>query len=141
MKKIIKGKLYNTATAKLIGGDSNGYPKTDFNYCYEELFLKKTGEFFIYGEGGSLSKYHEYNENVTSGGADIVPLSYGSAKQWAKKHLSVETYESVFGKIPEDDTTKQIMISMSASEAELLKRKAQEQGMTVSAYIVQKCLE
>ncbi len=48
MKKIINGKRYDTETAKLIGSDGYSNP-SDFNYWSEDLYQKKTGEFFLYG--------------------------------------------------------------------------------------------
>ena len=56
MKKIINGRKYDTETAKEIGYWSNGYPCSDFNHCEETLYLKKTGEYFLYGEGGALTE-------------------------------------------------------------------------------------
>jgi len=55
MKKIINGKRYDTETAQLIGSASYSN-RTDFRFWSEELYRKKTGEFFLYGEGGPASK-------------------------------------------------------------------------------------
>lgn len=57
MKKIIRGLMYNTETAKEMGWWSNGYSCNDFSYEEEHLYKKRTGEFFIYGWGGPKSKY------------------------------------------------------------------------------------
>ena len=43
---IINGKLYNTETATYVGGYSNGLSINDFNYYDEELYRKRTGEYF-----------------------------------------------------------------------------------------------
>ena len=55
MKKIINHKMYNTETAERLASSSNGYGYDDFRYMEEQLYRKKTGEFFLYGEGGALS--------------------------------------------------------------------------------------
>ena len=49
MIKIINGKKYNTDTAKMVGDYDNNQPTNDFYYFAEELYRKKTGEFFLYG--------------------------------------------------------------------------------------------
>lgn len=101
MKKIINGKRYDTETAQLIG--SAGYSnRTDFCFWSEELYRKKTGEFFIYGEGGPASKYgRQIEQNTWSGGEQIIPLTLKEAQEWAEKYLDADKYEKVFGRIEE----------------------------------------
>ncbi len=97
MKKIIKGRLYNTDTARVVGGASHGYPG-DLGFWCEELHQKRTGEFFLYGEGGPMSKYARYcGQNQWAGGEEIIPLSLEEAKEWGEKYLSAEEYEEIFG--------------------------------------------
>lgn len=111
MKKIINGKRYNTDTATLIGSTGYGYPG-DLEYWAEELYLKKTGEFFIYGEGGPMSKYsRRIGENEWSGGEEIRPLSLKEAQEWAENYLDADEYEKVFGKIEEDKSQISTWIS------------------------------
>ena len=101
MKKIIKGKKYDTETAKLVGSASYSYPG-DFQHWVETLYLKKTGEFFLHGVGGALSKYSQSaGGNTVTGGEAIIPLSPEEAKAWAEKHLEVEEYEKIFGEVEE----------------------------------------
>ncbi len=76
MKAVIKRKTYNTETAEKQGeifvsvfGDPAGYE--------ESLFKTKKGDFFLYGKGGSQSKYKE--ETVT-------PLTKEQAGQWKKQN-------------------------------------------------------
>src|SRR5690606_40408270 len=75
MKKIINGKRYDTETAQFIGSASYSN-RTDFRFWSEELYRKKTGEFFLYGEGGPASKYgRKIEQNTWSGGEQIIPLT------------------------------------------------------------------
>lgn len=46
MRKIINGKMYNTRSAKEIYYWNNGSSHSDFDFCEETLFRKRTGEFF-----------------------------------------------------------------------------------------------
>ena len=97
MKKIINGKMYNTETARVVGGTGYGCP-SDLDYWKEELYRKKTGEFFLYGEGGPMSKYARYcGQNQWAGGEEIIPLNLEEAQEWAETYLSAEEYEEIFG--------------------------------------------
>ena len=101
MKKIINGKKYDTKTAKEMGCWSNNYYCNDFNYCEETLYRKKTGEYFLYGEGGAMSKYSQSCGNMRSGGAEIILMTEAEAKKWAEKHLDCDEYEEIFGEVEE----------------------------------------
>lgn len=102
MKKIINGKMYNTETAREISYWSNNHFTSDFNYCEETLYRKKTGEFFILGEGGGMSKYAKmYDTNSWGWGEEIIPMSAGEAKKWLEQKGGAEEYISVFGE-PEE---------------------------------------
>lgn len=103
MRKILKNKVYDTETAKLCGEYSNGYSYSDFNHMREELYLKKTGEFFIYGTGGALSKYSQSYGDSMGYGEKITPVSYEKAQEWAEDHLEAKDYEAIFGEVSEDD--------------------------------------
>ena len=100
MKKIINGKKYDTETAKCCGSFSKN--EGSFTYCCEELYKKKTGEFFLYGKGGPISKYSQScGQNCWSGGSDIVPLTETQARKWMEEHEDADTYEQLFGEVEE----------------------------------------
>lgn len=102
MKMIINSKLYNTETATKIGEWDNGYYPNDFNFEYEILYKKKTGEYFLYGHGGPLSrKYRISVSGGWQGGRDIIPMSIEEAKEWAENHLDADEYIAIFGE-PEE---------------------------------------
>lgn len=139
MKKIINGKLYNTETARLVGGWCNAGGWSDFGHIEESLYQKKTGEFFIHGEGGAASKYAKQDgQNSWSGGEAIIPLSYESARKWAEEHLDADEYQSIFGPVEDDDSRSTLLLSLSVSTIERIKREAAKAGVTVSAYIESK---
>ena len=127
MKRIIKGKQYNTDTAKKCAMRWVG-PDLE-RKGWEELYRKKNGEYFIH--------IHNYGSEPDM----IIPLSYEDARQWAEDHLDADEYEQIFGAVPEDDTNVMTSITMSASDLETIKRSAAKSGMTVSAYIVSKCTD
>ena len=125
MKKIISGRRYDTSTAKLLGVASYGYC-TDFEYWREELYVKKTGEFFLYGQGGPMSKYSRpVGQNEWSGGHEIIPLSLCEAQKWAEKHLSADEYEEIFGRVAESKVQVGTWVDLGIKEkiADLRKEK------------------
>jgi hypothetical protein len=124
MKKIINGKRYDTETAQLIGSASYSN-RTDFRFWSEELYRKKTGEFFLYGEGGPASKYsRQIEQNSWSGGKEITPLTREEAQEWAEKYLDADEYEEVFGRIEEGKTQIATWIADSVKvDADQLREK------------------
>ena len=101
MKKIINKKRYSTESAKKIAEWSSGGSMSDFRYASEELYRKKTGEFFLYGEGGAMSQWGKNNgDNTRSWGEDIRPLTEEQAMDWVEKYANDE-YEIIFGECEE----------------------------------------
>lgn len=101
MKKIINGKMYNTNTAKFLGEYSYGNPR-DFQHFSEEIYQKTTGEFFLYGEGGPMSKYsRSCGTNDICGSEVLIPLSIHEAKEWIAENLDADTYITIFGDVKE----------------------------------------
>lgn len=136
MKKIINNRLYDTDSAKLVGHWDNGRYGRDLDRCAEDLYRKRTGEFFLHGDGGARSKYAVSNGNNNwSGGEQIIPLSYEAAREWAEEHLTSDAYETVFGPVVEDGSRATLTLSLSASAIERAKRAAAQRGVSLSAYI------
>lgn len=95
MKDRIGTLSYNTETAKKIGEYSADYPTNDFHFYKESLYKKRTGEFFLAGEGGPASKYAENAEGsqMLQGSAKITPISFNQAKLWYKNYVLDSDYE------------------------------------------------
>ena len=103
MKKIIRGLRYNTDTAKRVATDS--YSNSgDFQYWCEELYRTRKGNWFLYGEGGAMSKYaRSVGQNETGGGSAIIPLTRGKALAWLGAHAPAsEAFEEYFSDAIED---------------------------------------
>ena len=56
MQKIIRGKKYDTDTAKEVCCYSNNLPFGDFDWIQETLYVKRTGEYFLHGKGVNMQK-------------------------------------------------------------------------------------
>lgn len=136
MKKIINGKRYNTESAELCGSREYGYPG-DLNYVSEELYQKRTGEFFLHGEGGANSKYREeISMNSWSGGEKIIPLTDEEAREWTEEYLDLEDYEKLFTVTEEEDAGKKIQsFSLSGGVSAKLTRLSRAHGMSRSQII------
>ena len=138
MKKIINNKRYDTETARKIGEDSSGGSSSDFGFWNETLYCKRTGEYFLMGEGGARSRYAKnYGGGTWGWGEEIIPMTYDKARLWAEHHLDADDYEKEFGEVAEDDSTETVTISLPASTIAKIRRKAQEAGTSVSGIIGQ----
>lgn len=125
MRKYINGARYDTATARLIGGDGYSTPN-DFAYWHEYLYRTKSGKYFIHGEGGPNSKYRRllsYNER--SGGEVILPLSEEEARSWAEEHLFADQVDAAFG-APADEEDTRLWVFLPSSLVEQLDEKCSE---------------
>lgn len=100
MKKIINGKKYDTETAESIATYYNNYNYNDFNSLTETLFKKKTGEFFLYGQGGPMTCYAEHYGNSRTSGEKIIPFTIEQAKIWVEEKAN-DKYEEIFGECEE----------------------------------------
>jgi hypothetical protein len=98
MKKIINRKVYNTETAELLGKYWNGLSTNDFHYIYEELYITKKGNWFLYYSGGALSKYGE----AGSGTEGIIPLEPEEAYEWLERNNCFELIDKYFSDVLED---------------------------------------
>ena len=101
MKKIINGKMYNTETATLICRFNNGLSYSDFRCLNERLYQKKTGEFFIHGSGGAMTRWSVRHGDYTSGSEGILPITVSEAKEFIEAHGDIDDYIKCFGEVEE----------------------------------------
>lgn len=102
MKRIINGKRYDTDTAQFIKTYRSDLSISDFRYYDESLYLKKTGEFFLYATGNGSSKYASQYGDLRGPGEKIVPLTLDEAKAWVEKIEDPDLYEELF-EIPDEE--------------------------------------
>ena len=142
MRKIIDGRTYNTETSKEIGVWSNGCSRRDFGFCREALYKNTKGAYFIYGEGGPMSKYSKSaGQNSWTGGEDITPLSVEEARKWAEEHLEPEEYEAEFGQPEEAEPTtdlvnrERVNLTLGNDTIALLRRYSAETGVPMARMV------
>ena len=139
MRKVIKGRTYNTETSKEVGCWSNGLSGGDFGRCEETLYVNTKGAYFLYGEGGALSKYSQPAGDMKGPGREIVPLSMEQAQEWAEEHLTADEYEAEFGECEEADgdlvNRERVNLSLSHETISKLRELSQDTGVPMSRMI------
>lgn len=101
MKKIINGRKYDTSTATELASVTSN-PAERFYRTDETLYRKRTGEFFLYGEGGPMTRWAEpYGLTGSQSGSGIVPLTVEEAREWAEHNVDADLYEEIFGEVAE----------------------------------------
>lgn len=132
MKKIIRGRLYDTETAKEVGSWEAEVSRSGFNWYEETLYRKKTGEFFLSGNGGPASKYAERSYGSWIGGSSIEPLSYEDAREWAEKHMEADDYVKWFALSDDTDTKSTITLRLSQASIDKLRMAASSKDVIAS---------
>ena len=136
MRRIIYNKVYDTETAKKRGSWSNNLSYSDFAYCKETLYQKKTGEFFLHGEGGPMTRAsRSAGGNSWTSGEKIIPMTAEEAREWAEEKLDADEYESIFGPVSEDGEPVATSVTLSSDALELLRRKAHKEGRSFGAIL------
>ena len=136
MKKVINGKRYDTETATECGSMSYGEGTRDFRHYSETLYQKRTGEFFLYGEGGPMSQYAEETAlNQWSGGEKITPLTEAEARQWAEKNLDGDDYEKIFSVEEPEEGAKICSFSLDGESISKLTQLSRASGLSRSKII------
>ena len=103
MRKIIKGKRYDTDTAEQIAYWQNSCSYSDCHWIEEELHRTKNGNWFLHGTGGAMSCYsHQVDRNTSRSGAALVPLDADAAKAWLELHDCMDELEEHFSDSIED---------------------------------------
>ena len=134
MNKIIGGKRYNTESAVRLAEYSFGYP-CDSNHITETLYRKQTGEYFLHGEGGSLTKYAvSTGLNEWTPGEKIIPLDDTAAKKWAEENLTGDEYEKIFGDAAQTEPETKL-VRISAETLAILEKLKEKTGCTYMSIV------
>lgn len=96
MKKVIRGHVYSTDTARKLANYSHGEP-ADFDHIEEALYRTKAGTYFLHGQGGPLTKYAAESVAGSAPGEKIIPLTEEQAKAWATGTLGESECNRIFG--------------------------------------------
>lgn len=116
MKKVLNGKLYDTEKAQRLASWENIQDVRSFNHMEETLYRKRTGEYFLHGEGEARTRYaRQYEGHMWGHGEEIIPLTVEAAQNWAEEHLDGDDYERIFGTV--DEESEDILLTFKAPAA------------------------
>lgn len=101
MRRIINGKVYDTATADLVCDvtpPGAAQSRTDFHYENTSLYRSPRGQFFLAGEGGARSRWATKVDGGSSDGAGIELVEPEDAQRMAERAcLGEEAFTRFFG--------------------------------------------
>ena len=101
MKRVIRGRTYNTETSKLITEYSHGYPGDPGHYR-ENLYRTPRNAYFLACHGGVRSHYaYEFRDGQFRTSDDVIPLNDEQVLRWLEDHERSDEIEALFGKQPE----------------------------------------
>lgn len=142
MKKRIDTQMYDTETAKKLAEYHHNYDDAAYT---EILYKKRTGEYFLYGEGGPASPWAQPAEGdvgAYSSGEDIKTLTYEQAQKWLEKANNDddslapdEVYNREFGKAQKDEVKEATSINLSRTAKRKLEQMALKQGTSQSKIV------
>lgn len=136
MNKVIRGKRYNTETAKLVGTWEANEPENSDFWEKEELYQKRSGEFFLIGQGGAQTQYARFSMGGESKpGVELRPIEPEEASDWAEEHLTADEYEALFGPVAEDGSRGRITLTLLNSTIDTVRREAQRRKMNFNEYL------
>ena len=122
--------MYDTETAKKLAEYRHNYDDAAY---IEILYKKRTGEYFIYGEGDA---------GAYSSGEDIKPLTYKQAQKWFEKANNDddslapdEVYNREFGKAQKDEVKEATSINLSRTAKRKLEQMALKHGTSQSKIV------
>ena len=125
MNKVIRGKRYNTETAKLVGTWEANEPENSDFWEKEELYQKRSGEFFLIGQGGAQTQYARFSMGGESKpGIELRPIEPEEASDWAEEHLTAE-----------DGSRGRITLTLLNSTIDTVRREAQRRKMNFNEYL------
>lgn len=121
MRKVIRGRVFDTGTACKVGYWWNGWGGRD--YRSETLYRKRNGEYFLHVEVGEF----DISEHIS-------PVGYDLAREWAERSLDADEYEAEFG-TPDEGSEHDLHVIVSESAWQALSRAASSGGTSVRAVV------
>lgn len=135
MKRVIDHRVYDTDTAREMASWDNGLYVNDLGWVSETLYRKRTGEWFVFGEGGAATKYAKPDgPSSWVGGERVMPLTGEQAREWAERRLDGDEAEALFAP---DDEPSSMTVHMPADVKAALDARAERDGATKGGIVVE----
>lgn len=137
MKKIIRGRVYDTSSAVPKAIWRTHETETTIHYICETLYRKRIGEYFLHCVGGAGTEYAEttsYGERVH--GERIIPMTIDDAEAWKKAHP-----EAVPVMKEPPKKYESFLLKMPSEKMRVIRDRAAREELSVTQYIIKKCTE
>ena len=123
MYTVIKNKVYNTETARMIA-------RYEHKTLTETLYRKQTGEYFMHFFDSAASD--DDNRAGWKGKDKIAPYDFETARAWAELRLDKAQYEELFEGTVDESKIVVMTIKIDKASAAKLRKLQSETGETVS---------
>lgn len=128
MRKRIGSRMYDTDSARLCGRTwTNGMPDGSPAFVQENLYQKRTGEFFLVVSRGLADS--------AEGRCSVEPMTHQQAKEWAMERWS-EYDRDYFDYFGESNLTRRenvaLQVRIHPSMLNKIRRLSEESGVSVS---------
>ena len=91
------GRRYDSSKAILVGRYESPHNPGDFSAWEAGLYrTKQSGQFFLAGEGGPMTRFGRPVQGGIGRGEKITPMSPEEALAWAEQYLEPEEIEAAF---------------------------------------------
>jgi hypothetical protein len=94
MKKIIEGKRYDTQTAIHVANHWNGRARSDHRFDETDLYRTRSGNWFLAGFGGGMSRWSGSSGTFESG---LKPIDADEARKFLDEAGLTDLAEQHFG--------------------------------------------
>ena len=92
MKRVIKGRVWDTQKSGMVAAWANSFYPHDYRYCEENLYCTWRGNWFVHIlRAGPESDTYHFSEIY------LVPLSEDEAFKWLQDHDFTSELEEHFG--------------------------------------------
>ena len=102
MMRIIEGKRYNTETATRVANLGSTLSRSDFNWHDTSLYVTKSGQWFLAGEGGPASMWRHRAGNMWGYGEGIRPISKAEALEELEAVNDIDSINEYFADSVQD---------------------------------------
>jgi hypothetical protein len=139
-RQVVDGFTYDTRRAVPVTATYDRPLDEDNGWVATLYFVPKGNRWFLAGEGGPKSQFASGAEDGNpKSGAGIVPVSPERARcilEQANAKIALEQYAEVLGNVVEDDRRdKVVRFRVSDDELDFIKKRAEEQPLTVAQFI------
>lgn len=135
MKKIIDGKAYDSDTAKVVAAHVVDTSSDKEEWVTEKLLVKRTGEYFLYGCGGSLTRYAVADGMGWKAGERITPCTKEYAMSWAEPYMTKEEYEEEFITEHIKSASDILHVKLTPEMVDKIKELAKKKNVSVTKFI------